>query len=279
MKCLRQGICLALLGAGLAAIPGMQASATGSSAAPDGNLVQQMRNEAQGKVALRAEQATGNVGFIRAGAKGDLMPSVQATSADAAAAKATAYLQQYGAAFGAAKGQLRETGVTASKPGWTITYEQFYKGVPVFGAMLKANVDRAGDLTSVNGYAAPGLTLSTTPQVSASDAAARAIGTVRANPPGEGKTNVSGLKAVKNDLVIYRIGSTKGEAGDGSPGLRGRGHQPQERPRRGLPRREHRQVGQPLLDDPRRAIDRELYEESPGPANRSGRRATPSRAP
>ena len=39
--------------------------------------------------------------------------------------------------------------------GWTVTYTQQYQGVDVFGAMLKANLDKAGDLTSVNGYAAP----------------------------------------------------------------------------------------------------------------------------
>jgi Zn-dependent metalloprotease len=192
----------------------VQASATGAkAAAPGESLVQQMKNEAQGSVALSAESATGKVGFIRAGAKGDLMPSVQATSQQAAVKKTTTYLDQYGAAFGAAKGELRQAGVLTSKYGWTVTYQQFYKGVPVFGSMIKANVDKAGDLTSVNGFAAPGLSLSTTPKVSASDAAARAIATVRANPPGEGATDVSGVKAANQKLTVYRLGSTKGEAG------------------------------------------------------------------
>ena len=48
----------------------------------------------------------------------------------------------------------------ANKHGWTIAFGQEYKGIPVFGAQLRANLDKDGDLTSVNGYAAPGINLS-----------------------------------------------------------------------------------------------------------------------
>ncbi|MFC5179592.1 M4 family metallopeptidase [Nocardioides taihuensis] len=171
-----------------------------------------MRDTAQGSVALSTSSATGKVGFIRAGKDGDLMPGVQAESSAQAAAKATSYLDKYAPAFGARPDELVQ-GKTLSTPyGWTVTYTQSYRGVPVFGAMLKANVDRQGDLTSVNGYAAPGLTLSTTPQHSATEAAQRAIAFVKAHP-AEGVKDMSGLEATVNQLVVYRMGAVKGEAG------------------------------------------------------------------
>ena len=211
VRYLKQGVCLALLGAGLAAVPGIQAAAAGTTGG--GSLVEQMRDTAQGSVALSTSSATGKVGFIRAGRGGDLMPGVAAQSSAQAAAKATSYLDDYASAFGARPDELVQ-GKTMSTPyGWTVSYTQAYHGVPVFGSMLKANIDRDGDLTSVNGYAAPGLSLSTTPQHSASEAAQRAIAFVKANP-AEGVKDMSGLEAAVNQLVVYRMGAVKGEAGD-----------------------------------------------------------------
>ena len=55
-----------------------------------------------------------------------------------------------------------------------------YKGLPVFGAQIKAHVDAAGDLTAVNGVAVPDIELSVAPRLSRSGAAARAIAVVAA---------------------------------------------------------------------------------------------------
>lgn len=211
VKFLKQGVCLALLGAGLAALPGTQATAAERPAGP--SLVEQMRESADGSVDITAKQATGKVGFIRAAARGDLMPSVRGDSLAGAVDKATAYVTKYGAAFGAARGELHQSGVLNSKYGWTVTFTQSYRGVPVFGSMLKANVDKAGDLTSVSGYAAPGLSLSTTPRVSEATASSRAVATVVTDPPGDGRVDTSGVKAAKADLVVYRLGSTRSTPG------------------------------------------------------------------
>ncbi|WP_107704792.1 M4 family metallopeptidase [Nocardioides allogilvus] len=217
MKLLKQGVALAMLGAGLVAVPSLQAQATpaATSAAAADNGVQAMKNEADGLVAVSGESATKRVGFIRLTQKsGDLMPSRGASSKSAAAAKADAYLAKYAANFGARPGELTQEGVTSSASGWTVSYTQAYKGVPVFGSMLRAHVDKQGDLTSVNGYAAPDLSLSTTPRITAAGAAERAVGTVRANPPGhEGDADTTGIRAASTELAVYRLGSTKGEAG------------------------------------------------------------------
>jgi Zn-dependent metalloprotease len=215
VKLLNQGIALAVIGAGLAAAPVLHATAGPAAPAAADNGVRAMRNEADGTVAVSSERATGRVGFIRLRGQGDLLPSVGASTAATAAAKATAYLDTYAANFGARPGELTQDQVTRTPSGWTVTYTQRYRGVDVFGSMLRAQVDEQGDLTSVNGFAAPDLSLSTVPRISAARAGANAVGVVRAQPPGAGgAVDTSGIRAASTDLVVYRKGSTKGEAGE-----------------------------------------------------------------
>jgi Zn-dependent metalloprotease len=214
VKLLTQGIALAVLGATLVATPALQAQAGPAPTKADDNGVQAMKNEADGLVSLSGESATGRVGFIRVKGNGDLMPSRTAAGRADAAAKADAYLDKYAANFGARPGELTRKGTDATATGWTVTYTQSYEGVPVFGSMLRAQVDEQGDLTAVNGYAAPSLSLSTDPRIDAAAAAERAVGTVRANPPGhEGDADTTGIRAASTDLTVYRLGATKGEAG------------------------------------------------------------------
>ena len=214
MKISKQGVCLALVGAGLAAVPAVQASATAPGAsAPGKSLVQQMRDEAQGAIALSEQKATGQVGFVRAAGQGDLLPSVAGDSRAAAAEKAAAYLDKYAPAFGARTGELRGAGVMASPYGWTVSFLQVHRGVPVFGSQLKVTIDRAGDLTAVSGYAAPALDVDVAPDVSSATAGARAVSIVKSDPPGGVDTDTSGLRAASSELVIYRLGITKGAPG------------------------------------------------------------------
>lgn len=213
MKLLSRGLALAVVGAGLAALPMVTVQAAPAQKADD-NGVRAMKNEADGLVSLSGESATKRVGFIRVARGGDLMPSRAASGRDGAAQKADAYLEKYAANFGARPDELRRTGVEHSSVGWTVSYEQSYRGVPVFGSMLRAHVDKQGDLTAVNGYAAPDLDLSVDPRIDAAEASERAVGTVRANPPGhEGNADTTGIRAASTDLTVYRLGATKGEAG------------------------------------------------------------------
>jgi Zn-dependent metalloprotease len=215
VKLLKTGLALSMVGVGLAAMPSLGAQALPAPAASDDGL-RAMTNQADGAVAISAESATGKVGFIRVKDNGDLLPGREASSAATAASKAGAYLAEFASNFGARPDELQQSSIAHNKFGWTVTYRQAYRGVPVFGGTLKANVDAAGDLTSVNGFAAPGLNLSVTPGRTAADAAARAVSTVIAHPPTteEGKpADLKGLRAADTGLVVYRIGSVKGEAG------------------------------------------------------------------
>jgi Zn-dependent metalloprotease/uncharacterized membrane protein len=207
---------LALAGSVLVALPTLQAVASGPAAPAKPTMVQQMRSDATGTVRVRAEDATGKVGFIRTSANKDLMPGVAGDSASLAAAKADSYLETYGSAFGAAPGQLARTGTSKNANGWTVRYEQRYQGVPVFGSRLLAHIDAAGHLRAVNGFAAPGLKLSTTPRLTAEQAGKAAVAQVRHDPPVDedgNKADLAGVRAKHTELVIYRTGFTRGVEG------------------------------------------------------------------
>ena len=214
MKPIRLVLSLALAGATLAAVPALQSTAAGQPASAKPTIVDRMKGEADGAVRISTHRATGEIGMIRT--TGDLMPGREGATRADAVAKATSYVHTYAAAFGAPAAELRQTRVDADRYGYTVRYEQRYQGLPVFGSRLLANVDKAGDLTSVNGFVAPDLRLSTQPSRSARTAARTAVALVRLDPPvGEDgkKADTRGLKAVSPKLLVYRMGAIKGEAG------------------------------------------------------------------
>ncbi|WP_182526574.1 M4 family metallopeptidase [Nocardioides dongkuii] len=174
-----------------------------------------MKSEADGAVRLSTESATGRVGFVRT-ASGDLLPSVDAGSAKGAAAKADAYLDEYAGAFGARPAELEQSAVRKTLGGWTVEYTQSHRGVPVFAAELRAHVDAQGDLTAVNGFAAPDLDVDVTPRLTEADAATKARRIVEAAPSGaaRGDVDVTGVKAASTELMVYRMGSTRGVEGE-----------------------------------------------------------------
>ena len=100
--------------------------------------------------------------------------------------------------------------------GTTVSYRQVHRGVPVFGALLRAHLDHQGDLTSVNGFAAPDLDQSVKPRLTAAQAGTRAVAAVKADPPGHNGVagSTTGLKAVSSDLMVYRTGSVRGDTGE-----------------------------------------------------------------
>ncbi len=217
MKILRQGIALAVVGAGFAAVPAATTVASAAAAPDTRPLITQMRAEADGGVAVSDERSTGKLSFIRAtGRTGDLLPGEAGSTRSAAVAKARAYVDSYAEAFGAPSSQVEQEGVSAGRFGATVvTYTQKYQGVPVFGSMLKAHLDAEGDLTAVNGELVPVKGLDTDAALSEAEAGQAAVGLVKAQPPtgDSGKADTSGVKPTATDLVVYRTGLTKGVAG------------------------------------------------------------------
>ena len=218
-RTIRLGFLLVLLGLIAAAVSG---SASGGATAASGNgpdpaLVQKLKDKARGSVALSEKQATKHIGFVRAGQNGDLLPG----NSGKAEVKAKDFLREYGAILGAgSESTLDEISSTTDSLGAThVTYQQFYKDVPVWAATIKAHTDADGNLTAVNGVAVPDISLDTTPRLSAADAGARAIATVVADPPANEQTgkpaslSASDLHVSSAKLYVYRLGLPKGAEG------------------------------------------------------------------
>ena len=272
-----QGVCLAVVVAGLATVPTQAAPTPGATPDP----AQQLRDTAQGGIAVAEEKSTGKVNFVRASTAGDLLPSFDGT----AAAKASSYVTEYAETFGAAQDQLKQSEVTTDQLGTTVSFVQEYKGLPVFGAELRAHVDKAGDLTSVSGVAVP-----VDASLSTSSAALRRHSGGQGGADGPGRP--TGQRRVarrphrhrgartRADGLPHRVGA--GHRWQGCPRLPRGGHQQGQRPRHRVRGRQHRQAGQPLLDDPRRTRADSHRGQSAArirtPSRRSGARATPSLA-
>ena len=260
MKLLNRGLALAVVGAGLAALPtiGVQAA---PAAQADPNGVAAMADRASGDGRRHA---------ARRRPEGRLHPR-QGRRRPAPVRRGQ--LPRRGDGQGrrlprpvrrqlrrAPDELVRSDGRGRQRLGWTATYTQSYKGVDVFGSMLRAQVDHEGDLTSVNGFAAPDLSLSVDPRISAADAGKRAVGLVREDPPARRRRDrrPDRHRAARTPSWSSTAWARPGRGRRGRPRLPGRGHQRRQRPRRRLPRRADRQGAQPLLDGARRPRPRAL---------------------
>lgn len=174
--------------------------------------IRDLRQAADGAVSVSMRESTGVAGFVRASRQGDLLPS----SAAQPVVKAETYFDRFGEAFGirdASQLVLRSRS-TDSRGTTHLTFEQVYRGVPVFGGTLRAHLDAEGRLSAVNGVFVPDLALSTSARLSAARAAQLAIAEVAANPPDE-VTQVapSSLRAASKRLIVYRTGLIRDVAG------------------------------------------------------------------
>lgn len=206
---------LGVVSAGLASLSSTSAGAVEEPATPATGLLRAMRAEADGPVRLSSDAATGRLSFARAAARGDLLPEWDGRADPAG--KATAYLRRFAPAFGAQAGELLRESVVRSAYGTTVTYTQAHEGIPVYGAMLRAQVDPAGDLTSVNGQAVPTSRVPAAATVGAPEAARHALALVRSDPPtdaNDAPADTTGLAALSTRLVVYRVGLARGVPGD-----------------------------------------------------------------
>ena len=183
-------------------------AATESSAAAQAGI-ERLKNDYRG-AKVSVSPATGTARFVRLAPASMVRlgtASVQAARSPAAyAAAAGSFVDRHASAFGLARGsadlELRRT--DTDRQGKThLTYAQKYKGVPVFGATLKAHFDATGRLTVVNGVVIPDLDLSTRPTRSAREAEANAVAYL----------GRKGTSARESRLLVYREGLAKGVPG------------------------------------------------------------------
>ena len=193
------------------------ADAQGGPNGPPPGLLKKLEDEARGAVAASTEDSTKYHGFIRVGKGGDLLPG----NRDSAQSKAQAFLTEYGALLGVgdSAGSLVAAGTKTDADGATrVTYNQVYKGVPVFGGEIRAHVDDDGSLTAVNGNVIPDLDVNTAPKLSAAQAGQRAIAHVIADPPRDHNGDAPGFLTAADltasaELMVYRVGLVRGVPG------------------------------------------------------------------
>jgi Zn-dependent metalloprotease len=119
---------------------------------------------------------------------------------------AASFLDRHGAAFGLSTGsaelELRKS--EADEVGQKhLSYEQRYRGLPVFGATLKVHFDAADRITVVNGTVIPDIDVSTTAVRSQRQAEVTAVKFAKA----------TGGKVLSSRLLVYREGLVKGVPG------------------------------------------------------------------
>ncbi|WP_370288163.1 M4 family metallopeptidase [Nocardioides sp.] len=214
---LRRGVGLSLIGAAIVAVPVTSATTAAQAAPKDPSIVEQLRDAADGTVTATNSPATGRLAFVKA--SGDLFPSTSAArSLIGAQSKVDGYVDRFAGAFGATADQLAAGPAVANPAGYTVDVDQTYRGLPVFGAKLRAQVDRQGRLRAVSGFVAPKVDVATTPRLSKDDAIAKAISLATKAPAGaegEAPAKATGkVEATKAELSIYRRGAIQGVEGD-----------------------------------------------------------------
>ncbi|MEJ2599716.1 MAG: M4 family metallopeptidase [Anaerolineales bacterium] len=178
----------------------------------DPELIRRLKQNARGKVSISTQKSTQFASFVRVSKDGDLQPGNRSNIPQG---KANGFFAAYGGLFGVknANAELALLSASTDSQGAThMSYQQVYKGVPVFAAILRAHVDSNNNLTAMNGVFIPDVALNTSPAFSADQAAERALAEVLANPPQNEVTGTSldlsaaDLTTLAPTLYVYRDG-------------------------------------------------------------------------
>ncbi len=191
-----------------------QAQGNSRRDALDPGTVARLMADSGGSAQVSVHAATGAARFVRAAPGGRLGPQrsvVRASTDDARQSRAAEFLAEYASMFGITDvaGELGEARITKDRQGGThVARRQVYRGVPVFGAELKAHFDAADELVAVNGTFVPGIAVNPSPTRSADEAGKAAVARVQAD-----NAQAAALAVSKATLLVYRAGLAKGVAG------------------------------------------------------------------
>jgi Zn-dependent metalloprotease len=220
----RSGVTCVMLATMLGLVIGGSLPASGQSNGGRGRVaaasLQRLRRDAVGDVTMSIDRGTRYVGFARVAKGGDLFPGSRSATPQG---KARGFLAAYAGLFGIrdASAELRLVSATTDAQGFThVSFEQTYKGLPVFAGLVRAHLDRGNNLTSVNGTFVPNVELSTDARLSPPQAAQKAIADVLARPPateenadGAATAGPTGLRAASITLEVYRMGLVRNVPG------------------------------------------------------------------
>lgn len=173
--------------------------------------LQRLRDSLTGRGHVKRNRATTLADFVRLdrGIAGSLAP---ANSGRTRRERSLAFLTHNRQSFGLSN-PLEELELANEKrdlQGDThLTFNQIYKGIPVFAGGLKTHFNSSGELRAVNGEIVPDIRLNTMPSRSSDDAAAFALAKVRRDSPNAASLSIRGAK-----LYVYRTGLAQGGPGE-----------------------------------------------------------------
>src|SRR5262249_13913232 len=190
-------------------LPTRPLSARSRAEAWDPAGLQRLAGGTRGTALVTLHPATGAARFVR------FAPEVPPLAALAAGTSgdqgARAFFLAHGSVFGV-KDPASELRLTASRTDALgqrhVSYAQRYRGVPVFGAVLRVHFDARGRIQAVNGAFIPDVDLDINASRTAVEAAALALKLIAAEKPSP-RIPV----ARQTRLVVYREGLAKGEPG------------------------------------------------------------------
>ena len=202
--------------------PGPQraAPATGAASAVASPVAQTALGKLQGtswaQIITQVSRQTGNFAFVRAEAGGVLAEADKSASPQA---RALAFLAEHGGLIGMndleraaapsgnpppASSNLQVATTQTDSIGMThVKFDQFYQGLPVFGAQVVVHMNGEG-ITAVNGDYVPNVSLSTIPSVTENIATQTALVSARKYAAGEQ------LKVSKTEMAVYPMGLLEG---------------------------------------------------------------------
>jgi bacillolysin len=177
-----------------------------------------LRRTGQAPIRTEVSQKTGNYSFVRISG-GDILAAADKSATPQT--RARTFLAAHGDLVGmsdaeraavsasessGAGSNLRVARTTSDALGMThVRLNQFYQGIPVFGAQLVVHMNDQG-ITAVNGDYVPRISLGTIPYVTQPVAAEAALASTRKNAAGEN------LKAGRIELAIYPAGLLEGRS-------------------------------------------------------------------
>ncbi|HEX9019094.1 MAG TPA: M4 family metallopeptidase [Anaerolineaceae bacterium] len=150
--------------------------------------------------------STGGASFITFSPAQSQALALSAVPGQGISQQAAAFWQNNGSVFGvkdAARELVSGAAVTDRLGGHHLTYNQIYRGLPVFGGQLKLHFDARGQIIAANGLFVPGIKVPAQPAFGVDKAAALAVAAV----------NQSGTQVRKTTLLIYRSGLAQGIPG------------------------------------------------------------------
>ncbi len=170
----------------------------------------ELRAEFGDRVKIKFNKATNKASFVRLSS--DVGGGLNKQTAGALPAdQAAEFFKARGSIFGVRDfdRELSRHKPVVDELGQThLSFAQTYKGVPVFGAVLRTHFNQEGELRSVNGLFVPDIDLNPTPGIKPDGASATALAKI-----SEQNTDAKGLRVQRMDLLVYRKGLMQGVSG------------------------------------------------------------------